>query len=137
MVRYFADEKSAKALAAEKHVELLERGTQKWRANRRRTACHRFCSREAGISLKDAIEHYLAHVESLNHSATIETAVEEFLSIREAEGKSQVHLADLRHRLNRFVRAHGTRLAASINIKELDGWLHGLDRRTSDPAQFP
>ena len=58
--------------------------------------------------------------------ASIETAIEEFLSIREAEGKSRAHLADLRRRLNRFARSHGTRLAASITTKELDGWLHGL-----------
>ena len=86
-------------------------------------------AREKGISLKDAVEHFLAHVESLNHSATIETAVEEFLSIREAEGKSRVHLADLRQRLNRFAREFGSRLAASIPTKET-GWLAAWARRS-------
>ena len=83
-------------------------------------------AREQGFNLKDAVEHYAAHLESLNHSASIETAIEEFLSIREAEGKAKAHLVDLRHRLNRFAHAFGTRLAASITTKELDGWLHGL-----------
>ena len=125
VVRYFADEKSAKLFAGEKTVELLNEG----RRNGELTGEDRRAiaqARESGISLKDAVEHYLAHVESLAHSATIETAVEEFLSIREAEGKSRAHLADLRQRLNRFARSHGTRLAASISTKELDGWLHGL-----------
>lgn len=125
VARYFKDEKSAKLFAGEKTIELLNEG----RRNGELTAEDRRAiasAREAGISLKDAIEHYLAHVESLNHSAPIETAVEELLTIREAEGKSRVHLADLRQRLNRFARAFGSRLAASISTKELDGWLHGL-----------
>jgi hypothetical protein len=103
IVRYFAEEKSAKAFAAEKQIELLNEG----RRNGEITAEERramMVAREKGISLKDAVEHYLAHVESVSHSATIETAVEEFLSIREAEGKSRAHLDDLRQRLDRFAR---------------------------------
>jgi integrase len=125
IVRYFADEKGAKAFAAEKQIELLNEG----RRNGEITAGERramMVAREKGISLKDAIEHYLAHVESLSHSATIETAIEEFLSIRQAEGKAKAHLIDLKHRLNRFAREFGPRLAASISTKEIDGWLHGL-----------
>jgi integrase len=125
MVRYFTDEKSAKLFAGEKTVELLNEG----RRNGEITSEERramMVAREKGISLKDAVEYYLAHQEALNHSATIETAVEEFLSIREAEDKSRAHLADLRQRLNRFARSHGMRLAASISTRELDGWLHGL-----------
>ena len=120
-VRYFADEKSAKAFAAEKHIELLNEG----RRNGEITSEERramMVAREQGISLKDAIEHYLAHVESLNHSATIETAVEEFLAIREAEGKSQVHLADLRQRLNRFARAYRN-AAGRFHLDQGAGWL--------------
>ena len=83
-------------------------------------------AREKGFSLKDAVEHYATHLESLNHSASIETAIEEFLAIREAEGNAKAHLIDLRRRLNRFAREFGTRLAASMSTKELDGWLHGL-----------
>ena len=53
-------------------------------------------AREKGFSLKDAVEHYATHLESLNHSASIETAIEEFLAIREAEGNAKAHLIDLR-----------------------------------------
>ena len=124
-VRYFMDEKSAKLFANEKTIELLNEG----RRNGELTAEERRAiavAHEAGISLKDAVEHYLRHVESLAHSATVEAAVQEFLSIREAEGKSLAHLDDLRQRLARFVRPYGSRLAAEITTKELDGWLHGL-----------
>ena len=119
------DEKSAKLFANEKTIELLNEG----RRNGELTAEERRAiavAHEAGISLKDAVEHYLRHVESLAHSATVEAAVQEFLSIREAEGKSLAHLDDLRQRLARFVRPYGSRLAAEITTKELDGWLHGL-----------
>ena len=93
-------------------------------------------AREKGFSLKDAVEHYATHLESLNHSASIETAIEEFLAIREAEGNAKAHLIDLRRRLNRFAREFGTRLAASISTKELDGWLHGLPVAPQTRANF-
>ena len=110
---------------AEKHHRAFERRAQKWRAHSRGSARHCFCAR-GGHQPQRRHRALPAHVESLNHSAPIETAIEEFLTIREAEGKSRVHLADLRQRLNRFARAFGSRLAASISTKELDGWLHGL-----------
>ncbi len=135
IVRYFADEKSAKAFAAEKQIELLNEG----RRNGEITAEERramMVAREKGLSLKDAVEHYATHLETLNHSATIETAIEEFLAIREAEGKAKAHLIDLRHRLNRFAREFGSRLSASISTKELDGWLHGLTVAPQTRANF-
>ena len=67
-VRYFKTEKLAKAFAAEKQIELLNEG----RKNGEITSEERramMVAREKGFSLKDAVEHYATHLESLNHSA--------------------------------------------------------------------
>ena len=124
-VRNFTSEKAAKAFADEKHVELLNEG----RRNGELTAEERravLAAREAGFSIKAAVEHYGKHHASLNTSAVLENAIAEYLSLREAEGKSRDHIADLRHRLNRFGRDHRGRLAASITTRDLDQWLAGL-----------
>jgi integrase len=123
--RYFKDEKTARAFASEKTIELRNEGHRHGELSYdERQAV--LVARQVGVNLRAAVDHYAAYLESLNHSAIVESAVEEFLAIRQAEGKSQAHLADLRQRLARFVRAYGTRLAASISTREIDGWLHGL-----------
>ena len=53
-------------------------------------------------------------------------ACEEFLQVREAEGKSAAHLADLRHRVNRFKRAFRGRIVAGVTSQEVASWVFGL-----------
>ena len=43
---------------------------------------------------------------------------------------------DSRRRLNRFAREFGTRLAASMSTKELDGWLHGTSGRAPNQGEL-
>ena len=57
------------------------------------------------FSLRATVEHYARYLRTLRTSKTMERASEEFLEVREAEGKSATHLADLRYRVNRFERA--------------------------------
>ena len=79
-----------------------------------------------GFALKDAIDHYSAHLKALSTSRTIQRAAEELIELREAEGKSRAHAADLKHRLLRFARAHKGRLAASIRTADVNAWLLGI-----------
>ena len=81
-------------------------------------------ARESDFSLKAAVEYYAQHVAI--RSVRVETAIEEFLSVREGEGKSPVHLKDLRLRLKAFLSYGNGRMVAAIPTKELDGWLQGL-----------
>jgi len=83
-------------------------------------------AREKGISLKDAVEHYASHLGALNQSVTVEVAIDQLLSIRQAEGKSSGHVHDLLYRLKRFARDHGERLAASLTTRDIDQWLASL-----------
>jgi hypothetical protein len=124
-LHYFASESAAKAFAAVKRVELLNEGRRHAEiTDAERRAIH--AAREAGFSLKDAVDHYATHLEAFSRSAKVEVVIDELLSIREAEGKALSHIADLRHRLLRFAREHGTRVAASISTREIDAWLSGL-----------
>ncbi len=106
VVRYFANEKSAKVFAQEKQVELLNEGRRNGEITSKE---HRamMVAREKGFSLKDAVEHYASHLRALNHSVTVEVVIDELLFIRQAEGKSKGHLHDLLYRLRRFARENG------------------------------
>ena len=124
-VRYFKDERTAKLFAQEKTTELRNVGRQHGELTyEERQAV--LVARQLGVDLRAAVEHYNAHVQVLNHSATCEAAAAEFLAIRAAEGKAKATMADFRQRLARFVFQNGNRLAASITTKEVDQWLHGL-----------
>jgi integrase len=134
-VRYFKDVKGAKAFAQEKQVELLNEGRKHGEITEeeRRTV---IVARELderlsaggikGFTLKAAVDHYAAHLKALTHSTAVRKAVEEFIEIRKAEGKSHVHILDSRHRLFRFAQEHEGRLVASITTKEISAWLLGL-----------
>ena len=133
--RYFKDAKSAKAFAQEKQVELLNEGRKHGEITEeeRRTviAARELDERLAaegikGFALKAAVDHYAAHLKALTHSTTVRKAVEELIEIREAEGRSRVHIVDTRHRLLKFARAHDGRLVASVTTKEVSAWLLGL-----------
>jgi integrase len=125
VLRYFKSEGAAKAFAGEKKIELLNEGRRHGEiTNGERRAI--LVARERGFSVEDAVEFYGKHFESLKHSTSVELAIEEFLSIREAEGKSRVHLKDLRLRLRVFSSSYGRRLVASITTREIDQWLGGL-----------
>ena len=124
-VRYFKDEKDAKRFAKEKTNELRSEGHQHGELSyEERQAVT--VARQTGVNLRAAIEHYAKHLESLGHSTTVESAIRELLAIRQAEGKSRSHLADLRHRLRLFADSYGGRIVASIPTREIDGWLTGL-----------
>jgi integrase len=133
--RSFSDQRRARTFAHEKTVELTNEGRKHEEVSDvERRAVHAARELEErlaesgieGFSLNAAIEDYAARLQSLADSVTVLKAVEEMLELREAEGKSQVHVADLKHRLMRFARAHKGRLAASFKTRDIDAWLIAL-----------
>ena len=62
----------------------------------------------------------------MGRSIPVSAAVGELLGIREAENTSNVHLADLRHRLGKFATEYGNRLVAEITTRDIDSWITGL-----------
>ena len=133
--RYFVHKKDAAAFAGEKQVELLNEGRKHGELSEeerravieaREIASAMEVEGFTDFSLRAAIDYYVAHLRTLRTSKIVERACEEFLEVREAEGKSMVHLADLRHRLNRFGRAFRGRIIASITSQEISAWVLGL-----------
>ena len=125
-VRYFKDEKGAKLFAQEKTTELRNEGRRhgEFSYDERQAVLE---ARSRGLNLRAAVEYFAAHREALNASITVETATREFLSVREAEGKSRGHVHDLLYRLRRFAReSGGSVLVASFSTREVDAWLAGL-----------
>ena len=133
--RYFRDQKSAKEFANQKQVELVNEGRKHGEITdeERRAVLaareleeHLSESGIVGFALKDAIDHYSAHLKALSTSRTVQKAAEELIELREAEGKSRAHVADLKCRLLRFARSHKGRLAASIKTADINAWLLGI-----------
>jgi integrase len=133
--RYFRDQKSAKEFANQKQVELINEGRKHGEITdeerravlaARELEGHLSESGIAGFALKDAIDHYSAHLKALSTSRTVQKAAEELIELREAEGKSRAYIADLKCRLLRFARAHKGRLAASIRTAEINAWVLGI-----------
>ena len=143
--RYFVHKKDATAFAGEKQVELLNEGRKHGEVSdeERRAVIEARKIAEAvekegfaDFSLRAAIEHYARHLRTLRTSKTIERASEEFFEVREAEGKSPSHIADLRHRVTRFKRAFGGRVVASINSQEAGTWVLGLKCSSQTRANY-
>ena len=111
-VRFFVTEKEAKAFAREKEIELRrrERGAPK---SLRKTAMPSRLPAN-GVSASLMPSPLPEHVANIGRSISVSFSIDELLDLREAEGKSGVHLADLRHRLGAFAREHGNSLIASI-----------------------
>jgi integrase len=133
--RYFVSKKDAQAFAGEKEVELLNEGRKHGELSEeeRRAVieAREIASAMKGdgfsdFSLRAAIDYYVRHLRTLRTSKTVERAYEEFLEVREAEGKSIAHLVDLRGRIRQFGSAFRGRIVASITPQEAGAWVFGL-----------
>jgi integrase len=122
---FFVTEQEARVFAREKEIELLQEGTRRAGITSEDRRAIEIAS-EHGFTVLDAVTHYTEHLGARHRSVLVSTAIEELLEIREAEGRSNLHLADLRHRLRAFGREHGERLMAEIRTRDIDGWITGL-----------
>jgi integrase len=131
----FSDQRGAKSFAHEKGIELTNEGRKHEEiTDAERRAVHMARELEErliesgvkGFSLNAAIDDYAARMRLLANSVPVLRAVEEMLELREAEGRSSRHVADLKYRLKRFAKAHKGRLVASITTRDIDAWLMAL-----------
>ena len=82
--------------------------------------------RPFGKSLKDAVNHYLPHIKSLNQTVPFDVLVDELAAVKKGDGLSARYLQDLKSRLGIFATIFGERLVASIKSTEVDNWLRSL-----------
>jgi integrase len=125
VTRYFRAEREAKALARLKFVELTNEGRKHGAitdAERRAV----IAAREANVPLAEIIDAYLKERATRARSVALSAAIEEFLDIRESEGKSRGHVKDLTLKLKTFARKCDGKLVAEVVTRDIDSHLASL-----------
>ena len=125
VTRYFRAEREAKALARLKFVELTNEGRKHGAitdAERRAV----IAAREANVPLTEIIDAYLKERAARARSVALMTAIEEFVDIRESEGKSPGHVKDLTLKLKAFARKFDGKLVAEVVTRDIDAHLASL-----------
>ena len=80
-----------------------------------------------GETIFDAVQFRVDHLERVRrHGITVAQLADEVVKTKSSDGRSEVYLRDLKHRLRKFVQEFGHRPIAGITVDELDNWLRGL-----------
>jgi integrase len=79
-----------------------------------------------GISVLQAAEYYISHMQRLKESETVSGAIQSLLAAKEEDNLRPRYLKDLRLRLSRFSATYGGRLLADIAPAEIEAWLRSL-----------
>jgi integrase len=79
-----------------------------------------------GRTIAEATDFYLAHLEAVERSITVEALVNEYVSSKRRAGQSDVHLSDLRYRLGSFARDLGQVPVRTLTSAGIEDWLHAL-----------
>lgn len=128
--RYFRDKARAKVVAEQWRIEAGNAGAKAAAemsdADRRLFLDAREKLAPYGRTLRDALDFYLEHLARTRRSITVDALAAGLLEHKEREGKSPRYLKDLRLRLARFQKEHGSRLAADISADDVNRWLAGL-----------
>ena len=125
LTRYFRSRSAAQVFANQKHVELANEGRKHGEitdAERRAI----LSAREHNVDVAAAVDAFIAGV--LHSPGRFQSSPQSTSSSRSCtgEGKSPVHLKDLRLRLGAFACDLEQRIVASITTKEIDAWLASL-----------
>ena len=79
-----------------------------------------------GKTLKDATDHFLAHLEATAKSCTVWTLITEYNLTKAQDGLRERSLKDIRLRLNRFGEDYGDAMVSTVQPGQIDDWLRGL-----------
>jgi len=79
-----------------------------------------------GVSLTDAARIAVDLLKRTERTVPVAELFELFIAAKVADGRSLVHLADLRFRLGAFRDAFGDKPVAAVGTQDLDDWLHRL-----------
>jgi hypothetical protein len=80
-------------------------------------------------TIANAVEHYLAHLETTARSITVAELVPQIIAGKKGDGMSARYLGDLRDKLLRFAAEFGEAMVAAITAQEIDA----LSRLTEHP----
>ena len=77
-------------------------------------------------TIRDAVQHYVAHLKASERSCSAEQLVEELLKAKEADGVGERHLSDLESRLSYFATKFDGKLVGTITTREIEAFLREL-----------
>jgi integrase len=126
---YFESKEAAQSFASFKNAELKQSGIEHaefptWlriQAQEAVEALHPFKK-----TIRDAVQHYVAHLKASERSCSAEQLVKQLLKAKEADGAGERHLSDLESRLSYFVAKFDGQLIASITTKDIEAYLREL-----------
>jgi len=127
--RRFKTKKAAESFVLDKETEIVNRG-------REAAALHDSVAKDAAwavkalkpynATLRDVVADYIQRRQSAEKSSLIDEAIDEFIDMKKAAGKSVRYIGDLRYKLHKFADDHGGLLLSEITPMTLDQWLEGL-----------
>ena len=127
--RRFRTKKAAEKFVIDKEVEIANRG-------REAAALHDSVAKDAAwavkalkpynVTLRDVVADYLLRRQAAEKSSLIDDAIDEFIDMKKAAGKSARYIGDLHYKLKRFASDNGESLMSEITPSLIDAWLEGL-----------
>jgi integrase len=135
--RFFKSKAEGKAFLQQKLVEQQNYGTAGMAFTERQRAEYLECAEKLArfkVTLRDAVNFYLPHLEATNRTCTAAELVAELLKAKKADGASARYLSDLKSRLTHFSESFDGKPVAEITATDIDQWLRGLsDTETGNP----
>lgn len=127
--KYFKTKAEAEDWAKEREAEALAHGTESsLTATERSTVVEtREVLAELGLTLREALNFSVDYHRRIRKSCTMAQLAATAVATRARAGLSDRHLRDLNGKLQRFCKNFGSRSVATINRKEVEDWLYGMD----------
>jgi integrase len=138
--QFFKDKTEAETVLQQKLIEQENYGTNGLAFNERQRAEYLECAEKLhrfGVTIRDAVNFYLPHLEAANRTCTAAELVDELLKIKEADGMSERYLSDLRSRLRQFSDAFDGKPVGAITAPMVDGWLRSLSDKETGKRLSP
>jgi integrase len=138
--QFFKDKAEAEAVLAQKLIEQENYGTAGLSFNERQRAEYLECVEKLhpfGVTIRDAVNFYLPHLQASNRSCTAAELVDEVLKVKEADGASKRYLYDLRSRLTQFSESFDGKPVAEFTAPQIDEWLRSLGNKETGKRLSP
>jgi len=127
--KYFNEKIEAETFLKQKLAEQKNYGDEGMAFSLRQRVEYLECAEKLApfnLTLRDAVNFYLPHLQATKRSCAIKQLVDEILSGKKADGASHRYIKDLKSRLNQFAASFDGRTVAKITTSDIDQWLRGL-----------
>jgi integrase len=135
--QFFKEKIEAETFLEQKLAEQANYGIEGMAFSLRQRAEYLECADKLApfnVTLRDAVNFYLPHLQATNRSCTAKELVDEILNVKKADGASHRYIQDLRSRLNQFAAAFNGKTVAKITTTDIDQWLRGLTDLKGKPV---